>query len=74
MDDEGNAPQWWDRSAEPSANVVLHTTMTDDPVLRRKMLARFAAPDSGWTGFFPQGTELDQLWWELRDSHGHAAE
>ncbi|WP_409239403.1 hypothetical protein [Streptomyces sp. PA5.6] len=74
MDDEGNPPAWWDRSAEPSANVVLHTTMTADPILRRKMLARFAAPESGWVGLFPQPgvqlTELDRLWWELRDGSG----
>ncbi|MEU2294089.1 hypothetical protein [Streptomyces bacillaris] len=71
MDDQGSAPQWWDRSAEPSANVVLHTTMTADPVLRRKMMERFAAPDSGWVGLFPrQGTEpseLDELWRKLHD-------
>ncbi|WP_395358100.1 hypothetical protein ACHGLA_00515 [Streptomyces sp. YH02] len=42
--------------------------------LRSKMLARFAASDSGWAGFFPQGTELDRLWWELRDAHSPAAE
>ncbi|MEV8529267.1 hypothetical protein AB0451_34855 [Streptomyces sp. NPDC052000] len=68
IDDEGNAPQWWDRSAEPSANVVLHTTMSTDPVLRRKMMERFAAPDSGWVGMFSPNSELEQLWWELRGS------
>lgn len=74
MGDEGNAPAWWDRSAEPSANVVLHTTMTDEPVMRRKVMERFAAPNSGWVGMFPHDTELDRLWWELRGSHSHAVE
>ncbi|MCR8573563.1 hypothetical protein [Streptomyces sp. Isolate_219] len=53
---------------------MLHTTMTDEPVMRRKVMERFAAPNSGWVGMFPHDTELDRLWWELRGSHSHAVE
>ncbi|MEU5902504.1 hypothetical protein [Streptomyces venezuelae] len=73
IDNEGNTLQWWDGSAEPSANVVLHTTRSDDPLHFRTMLERFAAPDSGWDGVFEPGTELDRLWWELHDAHSPAA-
>ncbi|WP_327169923.1 hypothetical protein [Streptomyces subrutilus] len=73
IDKEGNTLQWWDRSAEPSATVVLHTTRSNDPRLFRTMLERFAAPDSGWDGVFEPGTELDRLWWELRDANSPAA-
>lgn len=55
VDDEGNTPQWRNRSAEPSANVVLHTTMNKE-VLRSRILERFAAPASRRAGFFPQGS------------------
>ncbi|MFZ3491805.1 hypothetical protein ACODT5_00940 [Streptomyces sp. 5.8] len=71
IDDEGNTPPWWDRPAEPSANVVLHTTMTNDPFLRRKMMERFAAPYSGWAGLFSADAELGQLWRELCTSFGN---
>ncbi|MFB7031541.1 MULTISPECIES: hypothetical protein [unclassified Streptomyces] len=73
IDDEGNTLPWWDRSAEPSTNVVLHATRPADPVQFRTMLERFAAPDSGWDGVFKPGTELDRLWWELRGAHSPAA-
>ncbi|WP_432066253.1 hypothetical protein [Streptomyces sp. C10-9-1] len=74
IDDEGNALQWWDRSAEPSTNVVLHATRSNDRIQFRTMLNRFAIPDSGWHGVFEPATELDRLWWKLRGSHGDAVE
>ncbi|MFJ2745401.1 hypothetical protein ACIO3O_37725 [Streptomyces sp. NPDC087440] len=73
MSDDGDAPPWWDRSAEPSANIVLHTTLSSDPVLLHKFLARYAAPDSGWVGLF-HDAELERLWWDLRPGAGPADE